>query len=78
VVLFIIAGDQVPVMPSIDTNGNKGAVVPEQKGGIGLNVGVVVVIQGTVQVIVCDGTQGNVAAVNVNVADCPGNIPKTC
>ena len=77
--MLIIAGLQVPVIPSIDVVGNNGTgIVPEQKGGIGVNVGVVVVTQGTVQVIVCEGTQGNVAADNVIVADCPGNIPKTC
>ena len=64
-----MAGDQVPVMPSNDVVGNEGAGVPEQKEGIGVKVGVVVVKQGTVQVMVCAGTQGNVVALNVRVAD---------
>jgi hypothetical protein len=77
-VLFIIAGDQVPVIPFGEVGPNIGADVPVQKGAIGGKFGVVVVTQGTVQVIVCGGTQGCVADDNVNVADCPGNIPNTC
>ena len=67
--MLIIAGDQVPDIPSNDVVGNEGAGVPEQKEGIGVKVGVVVVTQGTVQVMVCAGTQGNVVALNVRVAD---------
>ena len=37
--MFITAGLQVPVIPLLDTGGNKGAVVPAQKGGMGENVG---------------------------------------
>ena len=33
------AGFQVPVMPLFDTDGNNGAGVPWQNGGIGVNVG---------------------------------------
>jgi hypothetical protein len=37
--LLIIAGDHVPIIPFWDVEGKTGAVVPEQKAGIGLNVG---------------------------------------
>jgi len=40
VVLLTVAGDHVPVIPFNDVVGNIGAVVPMQKGDIGLNVGV--------------------------------------
>ena len=40
VVLLTVAGDHVPVIPFNDVVGNIGAVVPVQKGDIGLNVGV--------------------------------------
>lgn len=39
-VLLTVAGDHVPVIPFNDVVGNIGAVVPVQKGDIGLNVGV--------------------------------------
>ena len=79
--LFIIAGLQVPVIgiAFVELEGNNGTgVVPVQKGAIGLNVGVMVSTQGTLQVIVWAGIHGSVACVIVNVADCPGNIPNTC
>lgn len=38
-VLLIVAGLHVPVIPLFDVAGNVGAVVPEQNGGITVNVG---------------------------------------
>ena len=67
--LLIIAGDQVPVILFGEVFNKTGAGVPVQKGAIGAKFGVVVVTQGTVQVIVRGGTQGNLVAVNVIVAD---------
>ena len=39
-VLLIVAGDQVPAMPLFEVLGKVGAVVPLQKAGIGVKVGV--------------------------------------
>ena len=61
-----------------DVGPNIGAGDPLQKGAIAGKLGVTVEVpQGTLQVIVCEGTQGCVAEDNVNVADCPGNILNT-
>ena len=38
--LFIVAGDQEPVIPFSDAVGKTGAAVPLQKAGIGLKVGI--------------------------------------
>ena len=67
--LLTRAGDQVPVIPFGEVGPKVGATIPVQKGAIGAKFGVVVVTQGTVQVIVCGGAQGNLVAVNVIVAD---------
>ena len=76
--MLIIAGNQVPVIPFGDVGPSNGAGVPVQKGAIAGKLGVTVEVpQGTLQVIVCGGTQGCVAEDNVNVADCPGNILNT-
>jgi hypothetical protein len=40
VVLLTFAGDHVPTIPFNEVVGNTGAVVPAQKAGIVLNVGV--------------------------------------
>ena len=56
-VLFTVAGDHVPLIPLLDVDGSTGAVVPLQKAGIAVNVGVVLLV--TVTVIV------------VRVAHCP-------
>jgi len=40
VVLLTVAGDHVPSIPFNDVKGNTGAILPTQKGDIGLNVGV--------------------------------------
>jgi hypothetical protein len=42
IVLFIVVGDQVPVIPFNDVVGKIGAVVPLQNAGIGLKVGVII------------------------------------
>ena len=39
-VLLIVAGDQVPVIPLVDVNGNTGAIAPEQIGAMAAKVGV--------------------------------------
>ena len=39
-VLLTTAGDQVPLMPFVDVNGNAGAVEPSHIAAIGLKVGV--------------------------------------
>ena len=38
--LFIVAGDQEPVIPFSDVVGKTGAAVPLQNAGIGLKVGI--------------------------------------
>ena len=38
--MLIVAGDQVPAMPLFEVLGKVGAVVPLQKAGIGVKVGV--------------------------------------
>ena len=38
--MLTTVGDQVPAMPLFDVLGNVGAVVPLQKAGIGVKVGV--------------------------------------
>jgi hypothetical protein len=40
VVLLTVAGDHVPAIPFNEVEGNTGAVVPAQKAGTALNVGV--------------------------------------
>ena len=40
VVLFTVAGNHDPTIPFKEVVGNTGAVVPEQKAGIGAKVGV--------------------------------------
>ena len=50
-VLFI-AGDQVPVIPSIDVVGNGDNSAPEQIAATGLNVGVMFGLTVTVNVVV--------------------------
>ena len=40
VVLLTVAGDHIPTIPFKEVVGNTGAVVPVQKAGIALNVGV--------------------------------------
>jgi hypothetical protein len=39
-VLLTVAGDQVPVMPSIELEGSVGAVEPAQIAAMAVNVGV--------------------------------------
>ena len=39
-VLLTVAGDQVPVIPLVDVNGNVGAISPEQIAAIAAKVGV--------------------------------------
>lgn len=39
--LLMTAGDQVPLIPLLEVDGNTGAVAPSQNGGIGLNTGVI-------------------------------------
>ena len=39
-VLLTVAGDQVPVIPLVDVNGNAGAISPEQIAAIAAKVGV--------------------------------------
>ena len=41
-VLLTTAGDQVPVMPFVDVNGNTGATEPSHIGATGLKVGVTI------------------------------------
>jgi hypothetical protein len=50
IVLFIVAGSQVPFIPLVEVVGKIGAVVPLQKGAIALKVGVTLLF--TVEVIV--------------------------
>ena len=38
--MFTVDGDQAPVIPSFEVGGKLGAAVPEQNGGICVNVGV--------------------------------------
>ena len=52
VVLLTNAGLQVPVIPLVEVIGNVGAVEPEQKAGIALNVGVTFGVTVTSRVIV--------------------------
>ena len=41
VAVLFSAGDQVPVIPSLDVVGNAASVAPEQMGATGVNVGVI-------------------------------------
>jgi hypothetical protein len=51
-VLLTVAGDQVPVIPFVDTAGSVGAAVPEQIAGIAAKVGVVLLVTVTSKVVV--------------------------
>ena len=51
-VLLTTAGDQVPVMPLVDVNGNTGATAPEQIGATAAKVGVTFGVTVTVTVVV--------------------------
>ena len=51
-VLLTTAGDQVPVIPLIDVNGNTGATAPEQIGATAAKVGVTIGVTVTVNVVV--------------------------
>ena len=52
VAVLFKAGDQVPVIPSIDVVGNGDNSAPEQIAATGLNVGVVFGLTVTVNVVV--------------------------
>jgi hypothetical protein len=52
VVLSTVDGLQVPVIPLFDVVGNTGAVDPEQNAAIGVNVGVILGLTVTVNVVV--------------------------
>ena len=51
-VLLTTTGDQVPVMPLVDVNGNTGATAPEQIGATAAKVGVKLGVTVTVIVVV--------------------------
>jgi hypothetical protein len=51
VVLFTVAGFQVPEIPLVDIKGKVGGVAPWQIGGTGLNVGVTDVLTVTFKVV---------------------------
>ena len=51
-VLLTVAGDQVPVMPSIELEGSVGAVEPEQIAAMAAKVGVTLGVTVTVRVVV--------------------------
>jgi hypothetical protein len=50
--LLTTPGDQVPVMPLVDVNGNTGATAPEQIGATAAKVGVTFELTVTVTVVV--------------------------
>ena len=62
-VLFTVAGLHVPVIPLLDVVGNTGATEPEQIGAIAVNVGVIIGLTVTVNVVVV----AHNPAVGVNV-----------
>ena len=51
-VLLTTAGDQVPVMPFVDVNGNTGAVDPSHIAATAAKVGVTLGVTVTVNVVV--------------------------
>ena len=50
-VLFTVGGFQVPEIPLVEVVGKTGMVVPSQKGGIGLKVGVILGVTFTFKVV---------------------------
>ena len=50
-VLITTEGDQVPVMPFVDVNGNTGAAEPSQIGAITAKVGVTLDVIVTVNIV---------------------------
>jgi hypothetical protein len=69
IALFIVEGDQVPVIPLLDVKGRVGVLPFKQIGAMAVKVGVVVEEHGVLQVTVSGPTQETPFAEIVNVTD---------